>query len=96
MNKIKLITITTIILFIIITIFTLPIYRYDEIWNFSYAKNISQGLLPYKDFNMITTPLSAFINSIPLKLFGQKLYIHRITYIALFITYIYINIFCHS
>ena len=90
MNKIKLITITTIILFIIITIFTLPIYRYDEIWNFSYAKNISQGLLPYKDFNMITTPLSAFINNIPLNLFGQKLYIHRITYIVLFITYIYI------
>ena len=86
----KKITIITIMLFIIITIFTSPIHRYDEIWNFSYANNISKGLLPYKDFNIITTPLAAFINSIPLKLFGQKLYIHRITYIVLFITYIYI------
>ena len=81
----KKITIITIMLFIIITIFTSPIHRYDEIWNFSYANNISKGLLPYKDFNIITTPLAAFINSIPLKLFGQKLYIHRITYIVLFL-----------
>lgn len=90
MKKITIITIITIMLFIIITIFTSPLGNLDEIWNFSYANNISKGLLPYKDFNIITTPLAAFINSIPLNLFGNKLYIHRITYIALFITYIYI------
>ena len=33
----------------------------DEIWNFNFARNIANGLLPYKDFNMLQTPLLSFI-----------------------------------
>lgn len=29
----------------------------DEIWNYGFAYNIYNGLIPYKDFNMIITPL---------------------------------------
>lgn len=25
----------------------------DEIWNYTFAKNISEGIIPYKDFNML-------------------------------------------
>lgn len=33
----------------------------DEIWNFNFARNIANGLLPYNDFNMLQTPLLSFI-----------------------------------
>ena len=33
----------------------------DEIWNFNFARNIANGLIPYKDFNMLQTPLLPFI-----------------------------------
>ena len=29
----------------------------DEIWNYGYTYNIATGLIPYRDFNMVTTPL---------------------------------------
>lgn len=90
MKKINNIKLITIILYIAITIFTNQINNYDELWNFCYANNIAKGLLPYKEFNMITTPLYPFLNSIILKIFYQKLYIFRITYITLFIFFIYI------
>lgn len=81
---IKYLTITTLILFISISIFTQEVNSLDEIWNFSNAKNVANGLLPYKDFNLIVTPLYAYINSITLKLLTPKLYIYRINYIILF------------
>lgn len=33
----------------------------DEIWNFNFARNIANGLIPYNDFNMLQTPLLSFI-----------------------------------
>lgn len=41
----------------------------DEIWNYNFAKNIADGLIPYKDFNMLQTPLLPFINGLILKIF---------------------------
>ena len=29
----------------------------DEIWSYGFAHNIYKGLIPYKDFNLISTPL---------------------------------------
>ena len=49
------------------------VFNLDELWSFSFAKNINNGLLPYRDFNMITTPLSAFIQSLFLTWFGGGL-----------------------
>ena len=49
------------ILFIFIVIFSIiiikPISDLDEIWNYNTARAISQGLIPYKDISMITTPV---------------------------------------
>ena len=33
----------------------------DEIWNFNFANNIANGLIPYKDFNMVTMPFLPMI-----------------------------------
>lgn len=32
----------------------------DEIWNYGFSYNIATGLIPYKDFNMVITPLYPF------------------------------------
>lgn len=81
---IKYLTLITILIFISTSIFTQELNSLDEIWNFSYSKNITDGLIPYKDFTMIVTPLYAYINSITLRLLTPKLYIYRINYIILF------------
>ena len=48
-----------IVLIIVIIIYTMFIsgISYDEIWEYGYGYNISIGLIPYRDFNMIVTPL---------------------------------------
>ena len=46
----------------------------DEIWNYGFAYNIATGLIPYKDFNMVITPLYHFIAAIFIKIFGHHLY----------------------
>lgn len=46
----------------------------DEVWNFGFAYNITKGLVPYRDFNMIITPLYSFLGSIVINIFGSYLY----------------------
>ncbi len=55
----------------------------DEIWNYNFARNIADGLIPYKNFNMIQTPLLPFIAGLFLKLFGNELIVMRILAIIL-------------
>ena len=50
-------------------IFVEPLNDLDELWQYSFASNISNGLVPYKDFNIIVTPLFSFIAAIFLKVF---------------------------
>lgn len=52
--------------------------NYDELWNYNFARNISDGLIPYKDFNIIQAPLIPMICSIFLKIFCNELIIMRI------------------
>lgn len=68
------------IIFLIISpiILNRPLNNLDEIWNYNFARNMADGLVPYKDFNMVTTPLLPFICSIFLKIFGNELIIMRI------------------
>lgn len=58
-----------IIAFIIIffSILAKPINNLDEIWNYNFARNIADGLIPYKDFNMLQMPLLPIISGIILK-----------------------------
>ena len=68
------------ILFIII-FFIIFIYNFffssvfsDEIWNYGVAYNISTGMIPYRDFNLVTTPLYPMLASIFIRIFGSYLY----------------------
>ena len=75
-NKIKEKDIDVILMLIlIITPLTIlvPVDSGDEIWNFSYIYKMSNGLLPYKDLNIIVTPLFHIIGVAFLKIFGNSL-----------------------
>lgn len=82
-----------ILIFISLFLFTIY-YTYniravidDELYNYGFAKSILDGLIPYKDFNMIIPPLFHYILAIFLKILGQKLIVYHIL-IALIITII--------
>lgn len=71
-----------IISFIFISIFSIiiikPIDDLDEIWNYNTARAVSEGLIPYKDISMITTPLLPIITGIFLKIIANEILISRI------------------
>lgn len=72
------------IFIILILIVVLNSYRYtvlyslDEVWAYGFAYNISNGLIPYKDFNMVIGPIFPYLLSIILNIFGKKLIIYHI------------------
>lgn len=55
-------------------------------WNFNFARNICNQKLPYRDFNMLQPPLSAYISAVFLKIFGESLVVYRILGIVLLIS----------
>ena len=65
---------------ILITAAILPkkLNNLDELWNYNFARNILEGKIPYKDFNMITTPLLPIVCGIFLKIFGNELIVMRV------------------
>lgn len=50
----------------------------DEVWVFNTARNIANGLMPYKDFNLVTTPGLPIICGLILKLFGTEMFFMRL------------------
>ena len=82
--KIKEITIFLIImLYLASGIMLREVKDLDELWNYNFASNISNGLVPYKDFNMVVTPLLSMISGIILSIFGKQLIIIRMLNILL-------------
>lgn len=71
-------------LVIIIFIFALsviilrPLSNLDEMWNYNFARNVANGLLPYKDFNIVQMPLLSFICGLFLKLITNEMIVMRI------------------
>ncbi|MBQ3408230.1 MAG: glycosyltransferase family 39 protein [Clostridia bacterium] len=65
-------------LIVTILVISRPLSNLDEIWNFNIARGITNGLVPYKDLSMVSTPLLGFLLAIPLKFFGQELFFARI------------------
>ena len=71
-------------IFIIIFISILPIIlqksisNLDEIWNYNTARAIAEGLIPYKEVSMITTPFMHVLNAIILTVFSNHLITMRI------------------
>ncbi len=81
MNKKRILDIGLIIilLFIVISnVMSKTLGNLDELWNYNFARNMADGLIPYKDFNMVTTPLLPMISAVFLKIFGNELIIMRL------------------
>lgn len=74
-----------IVLLILVALNILPkeINDMDEIWNYNFANCIAQGLVPYKDFNIVQTPLLPIISGLILKLTINQLLVMRILAIIL-------------
>lgn len=56
----------------------------DGIWGYGFCYNISQGLLPYKDFNMVIGPLYPLLFSIPMHLFGNYYYLFELEHCIIY------------
>ena len=59
-TKAKLIDISFFVIMMLLfasTVLIRKLANLDEIWNFNFARNIANGLIPYNDFNMLQTPL---------------------------------------
>lgn len=79
MKKIKnLVFWVGIFILILATILVKPLSNLDEMWNYNIARCISNGLVPYRDISMITTPLLGFITAIFLKIFGTEMFVTRV------------------
>ena len=72
-----------IILLISVSVVVKPVNNLDEVWNFNIARCICNGLVPYKDISMVSTPLTGFISAIPLKLWGQEMFYLRVLAIVI-------------
>ena len=64
-------------------ILTREIGDLDEIWNYNFANCITKGLVPYRDFNIVITPLLPIIEGIILKILPNELIIMRILAVIL-------------
>ena len=77
-KKNKLIILEIIIVFILTLLFNLmcnPISN-DDVWNYGFSYNILNGLIPYKDFNMVITPLYPYIGSLIMLIFGKNIIVY--------------------
>lgn len=59
-------------------VFMQELQNLDEIWIYNFARCIYDGLLPYKDFSIIITPLFPMISAIFLKIFVNEMVSLRI------------------
>ena len=50
----------------------------DELWNYGFSYNIAKGAIPYRDFNMVVMPFYSLIMSLPLKIFGNNLFVFHL------------------
>ena len=62
----------------------------DEIWQYNFARCISEGLVPYRDFNLVTTPLYSMLGGLFIRIFGNGLFIMRIFEILIFTTILFL------
>lgn len=45
----------------------------DNYFNYGFAYNVANGMIPYRDFNMVLFPFCSFINGLFLKIFGTRI-----------------------
>lgn len=94
MKKEKIINLLLFVL-IFLSIFSIvilnPVSDLDELWNYNFARNVANGLVPYKDFNMIITPLMSFICGLILKITVDELIVMRVLAALLCTSILYIT-----
>lgn len=73
----------TILSFISSIVLLRDVNNLDEIWNFNFARCFANGLVAYKDFNIIQGPLVPMVCSVFLKIFWQEMLVTRILAIIL-------------
>ena len=62
------------ILFLTFSYFIVP-FAADEVWNFGFSYNIYNGMIPYKDFNLIITPFYFIFNALFFKVFSPNAFV---------------------
>lgn len=65
-------------LFSFILFYIFGVIYCDEVWLYGFSHNIFKGMIPYRDFNMVTTPLYPMLVSIFVKLFGNHIIVMHI------------------
>lgn len=55
----------------------------DEIWNYNISNNIAKGLVPYRDYNTLVTPLLQILAGIILKIIANELITMRVLAVIL-------------
>lgn len=55
-----------------------PIDDLDEMWNFNTARVFAEGLVPYRDVSMITTPLLPMMTSVFLRVIANEVIVSRV------------------
>lgn len=63
----------------------------DEVWSYGFSNNLYNGLVPYKDFNMIITLFHPFLYSLPMYLFGNSLLVYHIFHSLIITLFFYIT-----
>lgn len=67
----------------ILVLINQPVDNLDELWNYNFSRCMYKGMLPYKDFSMITMPLSPLLMALAMYIFGDGLIVYRISGIIL-------------
>ena len=65
---------------------------YDEIWLYGFSFNISKGLVIYRDFNVVTTPLYYMIGSLFIKIFGNYIIVMGV-FNSILVAFIFLMMF---
>ncbi len=89
-NKIfNILVIIVLLVLAAILIFEDQIGDLDELWQYSFANNMYNGLIPYKDFNIIVTPFFPLTASLFLRVFSNQLIVMRIFNTVIFTAILY-------
>ncbi len=80
----KRIDIQSLLVFLLLFLFTLsvlllkPLGDLDEIWTYNFYRNVANGLVPYRDFNMLQMPLLPLVYGLIIKIVTNQLIVIRI------------------
>lgn len=92
MKKIKIKTLLE-YLFIFLSVFIFDTFlnaitHLDLLWTFGFGYNVANGLIPYKDFNMVIGPVCPYLVGFLMSIFGKNLFVYNFIF-AIIVMLIY-------